>query len=58
MWVEAADGGFQIAAVHTGRPASSTGYNLATKLDAAMRGFIFRTLLNDFDELSAMQFLG
>jgi V8-like Glu-specific endopeptidase len=57
LWVEA-DGGFQIAAVHIGRPADSTGYNLATELNAAMRGFVFRSLLNDFDELTAMQYLG
>ena len=57
LWVEA-DGGFQIAAVHIGRPEDSTGYNLATKLNAAMRGFVFRTLLNNFDELTAMQYLG
>ena len=58
LWVEAADSGVQIAAVHTGRPAASTGYNLATKLNAALRGFVFRTLLNDFDQLTAMQYLG
>ena len=58
LWVEAADGGIQIAAVHTGRPAAAVGYNLATKLDAAMRGFICRTLLNNFDQLTAMQYLG
>ncbi len=58
LWVEAADGDFQVAAVHTGRPAAAVGYNLATKLDAAMRGFVFRTLLNNFEELTAMQYLG
>ena len=58
MWVAAADSGFQVAAVHTGRPAAAVGYNLATKLDAAMRGFVFRTLLYNFDQLTAMQYLG
>ena len=58
LWVQAGDNDFLITAVHVGRPAESAGYNLATELNAAMRGFIFRTLLNDFDELTAMQYLG
>jgi len=58
MWLAAADGGFKVAAVHTGRPAAAVGYNLATKLDASMRGFVLRTLLNNFDQLTAMQYLG
>ena len=50
IWVAGDDGSYRVAAVHIGRPLSGTSYNLATVLNAAMRGFVFRTVLQDFED--------